>query len=41
MKDIQRNHGKEHQRRIEDIHESLMANQIPIIALRVFNQPEY
>lgn len=41
MKDIQRNHGKEHQHRIEHIHESLVTNQISIIALCVLNQPEY
>lgn len=41
MKDIQRNHSKEHQHRIKNIHESLVADQVSIIALRVLNQPEY
>lgn len=41
MKDIQCNHGKEHQHRIEDIHESLVANQVSVVSLRVLNQPKY
>lgn len=40
MKDIQRNHGKEHQHRIKNIHESLVANQVSIVSLCVLNQPE-
>lgn len=41
MKDIQRNHSKEHQHRIKNIHEGLVADEVSIIALRVLNQPEY
>jgi hypothetical protein len=38
MTKIHGNHGQKHQSRIENIHEDFMADEVPIVPLRIFNQ---